>query len=312
MDTALHLDTAPSFDDIVKAWDDSRSGPKPQKQLAAIAVKVQLDGFDSIKKACNNMIADLEKQQADEVKTKSTCVSNMNTNDKDVYAANETLQDTQENIEDLETQISELTDAITQANDDVSNTQVAIKTAGLARQEENQAYQEEVNDQRAIQLILGKAIARMAQVYKASLVQTRQSPPLKTAPKKNANGSPVISMMESVVEDSKALESEAMNAETAAQQAYATFVNDASNSIDELKSAIKQKSGYLATARANKEAAEAQHFSVTNRLEDLSDYRYDLHQECDYVMKNFEKRQEARLQEIEAIKKALNYLAGMM
>merc|ERR1719201_934750 len=117
--------------------------------------------------------------------------------------------------------------------------------------------------------------------------------------------------MESVVEDSKALEREAMNAETAAQQAYATFVNDAGKSIDELKSAIQQKSGLLATARANKEAAEAQHGSVTNRLEDLSDYRYDLHQECDYVMKNFEKRQEARLQEIEAIKKAVGYFSGM-
>merc|ERR1740117_629659 len=121
MDTARHLQTAPSFDDIVKAWDDSRSGPKPQRQLAAIAMKVQLDGFDSIKKACDNMMADLKKQQADEVKTKATCDSNMNTNDKEVYAANETLKDTQDEIEDLETEIAELSDAIAAAKDDVSN-----------------------------------------------------------------------------------------------------------------------------------------------------------------------------------------------
>merc|ERR1719238_710553 len=118
-------------------------------------------------------------------------------------------------------------------------------------------------------------------------------------------------MMESVVEDSKALENTAMTAETDAQQAYATFVNDASKSIDELKNAIEQNSGLLATTKANKESAEAQEESVTNRLEDLSDYRYDLHQECDYVMKNFDKRQEARLQEIEAIQKAVAYLSGM-
>jgi len=317
METARHIDTAPSFDDIVRAWDDSRSGPKPQKQLAAIAMKVRLDGFDSIKKACDNMIADLKRQQADEVKTKSSCDSNMHTNDKDIYAANETLKDTQDDIEDLETQISELTDAIAEAQEDVSNTQISIKAQGLVRQEENKVFQEEVNDQRAIQLILGKAIDRMAQVYRASLLQTAQaanpaSSPVKFAPtKKNAGGSPVIAMMESVVEDSKALEAEAMTAETGAQQAYATFVNDASKSMDELKDAIEQKTGLLATAKANKESAESQAESVTNRLEDLSDYRYDLHQECDYVMKNFDKRQEARLQEIEAIQKAVGYLSGM-
>merc|ERR1719265_2364442 len=118
-------------------------------------------------------------------------------------------------------------------------------------------------------------------------------------------------MMESVVEDSKALVNEATTAENDAQQAYATFVSDASKSVDELKSAIEQKSGLLAVAKANKESADAQEESVTTRLEDLSDYRYDLHQECDYVTKNFDKRQEARLQEIEAIQKAVGYLSGM-
>merc|ERR1719506_3428501 len=117
------------------------------------------------------MIADLKKQQADEVKMRSACVSNMNMNDKDSYAANETLKDTQDNIENLETQISQLSDAIAQANEDVSNTEISIKAQGEVRQEENKVFQEQVSDQRAIQLILGKAIGRMAQVYKASFLQ---------------------------------------------------------------------------------------------------------------------------------------------
>eukprot|EP00971_Amphidinium_carterae_P118957 2356839-Amphidinium_carterae.1 len=43
---------------------------------------------------------------------------------------------------------------------------------------------------------------------------------------------------------------------------------------------------------------------LQGRLEDLAAVSEDLHTQCDYFLKNFDVRQKARLQEIEAIQSA--------
>jgi len=45
-------------------------------------------------------------------------------------------------------------------------------------------------------------------------------------------------------------------------------------------------------------------------LEQLSNYNGELHQSCDFIMKNFEIRQTARDEEIEALKQAKSILSG--
>merc|ERR1719235_519272 len=45
-------------------------------------------------------------------------------------------------------------------------------------------------------------------------------------------------------------------------------------------------------------------------LEQLSNYNAELHQSCDFVMKNFEIRQTARDEEVEALKQAKAILSG--
>lgn len=45
-------------------------------------------------------------------------------------------------------------------------------------------------------------------------------------------------------------------------------------------------------------------------LEQLSNYNAQLHQSCDFVMKNFDLRQTARDEEVEALKQAKAILSG--
>jgi len=47
-------------------------------------------------------------------------------------------------------------------------------------------------------------------------------------------------------------------------------------------------------------------------LESLAAYLGDLHQDCDYILKNFEIRQGGRSQEIEALQQAKQILSGAM
>merc|ERR1719238_1757676 len=100
-------------------------------------------------------------------------------------------------------------------------------------------------DQRATQAILKKALDRMAQVYakkagsSAALIQAqaealrRQMPPGSFAPlKKSSGGTGVIALLESVIDESKETETDALAAENDAQAAYETFVKNTNDAME--------------------------------------------------------------------------------
>merc|ERR1719424_659158 len=96
-------------------------------------------------------------------------------------------------------------------------------------------------------------------------------------------------MIQQIINDAKAMEAEAIRSEEDAQKAYEEFVN---------KSETKAKAeADLVEAKENKEATMLE-------LEQLSNYKAELHSSCDFVMKNFDVRQTARTEEIEALKQA--------
>merc|ERR1719424_2730395 len=147
--------------------------------------------------------------------------------------------------------MAELADAITAAKTEIAETEVAIKKASQVREGENADFQKTVADQRATQEILAKALGKLKEFYKkAFLIQrSKQEPPVKfNAYKSNAGASPVIGMIEQIIEDSKALEKEAVAGETEAQTGYETFVRDSNSLIAELTESVSSKTKAKATA----------------------------------------------------------------
>merc|ERR1719440_469956 len=64
-------------------------------ELSALATTVELDAFTRVKKAIDDMIVMLKKQQEDEVKHKDWC-------DKEIHDTNMTAMKTEDLIADLE------------------------------------------------------------------------------------------------------------------------------------------------------------------------------------------------------------------
>merc|ERR1719192_1987290 len=120
----------------------------------------------------------------------------------------------------------------------------------------------------------------------------------------------MMGLIEQIVEDSKKVVSDATAAEYQAQADYEKFVNDSNAIIKGLGESISAKK--KSTAQAKEESAEATGDleAATGELESLKAYEADLHGECDWVLKNFDIRQKARLQEIEAIQAAKAILSG--
>merc|ERR1719316_2213359 len=117
-------------------------------------------------------------------------------------------------------------------------------------------------------------------------------------------------MIEQIIEESVVVEQEAMAAEAEAQKGYETFVKDSNDLIAKLTNDITEKTKAHATADEELIQATNDHAATVEELESLAAYKAELHDQCDFVLKNFDIRQKARLQEIEAIQEAKAILSG--
>merc|ERR1719174_1222406 len=244
-------------------------------------------------------------------------VEEFNTNELQTEKKEREKQDLTAKIEDLELTIKTLTEEIDKLKAEIAEMQVQMKRAGEDREKENKEFQTTVADQRATQKLLKAALTVLQDFYgkKAALLQQHKQEPAGPPPppgfeayKKNAAAGGVMRMIQQIINDAKAMEAETIRSEEDAQKAYEDFVKDTNGSIEAKSKDIVNKSetkaeADLVEAKENKEA-------VMLELEQLANYKAELHSSCDFVMKNFEIRQTARDEEIEALKQAKAILSG--
>jgi chromosome segregation ATPase len=268
-----------------------------------------------VKEAMDKMTAELQKEQEEEVKFKAYCTKELNLNEKETYETTEKKEDLEALIEKLTKLIKKLSEEIAAAQAQIAETEEGIKKASQVREGENAEFQTVVADQRATQDILTKALLRLKDFYRkakgGAFAQTAQTPPVKfNSYKKNAGASPVIGMIEQIIEDSKKLEAEAVAGETEAQAGYETFVKDSNELIAKLSDSVSEKTEATAKAKEDMEQAKSDLDTTMGELESLAMTEADLHAECDWLLRNFELRQKARINEMEAIQQAKAILSG--
>merc|ERR1719219_395064 len=222
-------------------------------------------------------------------------------------------------IEDLEMTIKSLAEAIEKLKGESAEMQVQMKRAGEDREKENKEFQTTVADQRETQKLLKAALNVLQDFYgkKAAFMQQQHQEPAGPPPppgfeayKKNAASGGVMDMIQQIIKDAKAMEAEAIRSEEDAQKAYEDFVKETNASIEAKSKEIVNKSDEKAKAEGELVETKESKEAVMLELEQLSNYNAELHQSCDFVMKNFDVRQTARDEEVEALKQAKAILSG--
>eukprot|EP00929_Paragymnodinium_shiwhaense_P055817 TRINITY_DN2793_c0_g3_i1.p1 TRINITY_DN2793_c0_g3~~TRINITY_DN2793_c0_g3_i1.p1 ORF type:complete len:796 (+),score=350.66 TRINITY_DN2793_c0_g3_i1:78-2465(+) len=336
-------------DDLLAAWHHRSSSSASslaagaRSQLSTLAVSVQLDGFEKVKTMIDELVAELKVQQEEEVKFKAYCTKELDENEKATFNKNEEKKDLEATIAQLEALMEKLTAEIKAATENIAATKLDVKKASQSREDENAEFQTVVADQRATQDILAKALQRLKDFYAKKLTGDgpadnklnalgrevsnyapganvllqrgatvhKQTPPVHfTDYKTNSGSSQVMSLIDMIVGDSKKLEKEAIDGEYQAQADYEKFVKDSNALVKSLNEEITAKSKAHAQAKIDQGSAQSSHDLAVGELESLSQYETDLHNECDFVLKNFDIRQKARMQEMEAMQQAKAILSG--
>mmetsp|Transcript_157945 Transcript_157945/g.274206 ORF Transcript_157945/g.274206 Transcript_157945/m.274206 type:complete len:700 (+) Transcript_157945:62-2161(+) len=290
-------------------------------QLASLAVSVRLDVFTQVKKAIDDMIAQLLVEKADEIKHKDFCVGELNQNQLDTEKYSRDKEDLVAKLADLELTIKTLGEDITNLNSQIGELQVQLKRAGEDREKQNKEFQDTIADQRATQKLLAQALTILKGFYDTkatSLLQRQQKqepagpppPPGFQAYEKNAASGGVLSLIQQIISDAKAMEAEAIHDEDAAQKAYEDYVKDTNASIDSKSKEIVHKSKAKAKAEGDQVEAMDSKEAVELQLTQLANSNADTRKSCDFVLNNFDIRQTARDEEIEALKQAKAILSG--
>mmetsp|Transcript_126488 Transcript_126488/g.252729 ORF Transcript_126488/g.252729 Transcript_126488/m.252729 type:complete len:749 (+) Transcript_126488:49-2295(+) len=287
-------------------------------QLSLLATSVELDAFTKVKKAIDGMVAMLKKQQEDEVKKVGYCKKTLQANEMDIEKTTDEKADLESEASKLSEDLKAIVDGLAEAKAQIAKLHVDLQSASEDRMSTNIAFQKTMADQTLTVKVLQVALARMAKYYddesllqKHALAAARQTPPvpqMEYTKSKAAGG--VMQLLEKLIQDAKEIIEDSKAGEMEAQAAYEQTVADTNDSVDALQDKVATKSKQKAhTSKALLETEESI-ADTANEIEELQKYNADLHVECDYVLKNFDVRQKARAEEIEALQQATQILSG--
>jgi len=288
-------------------------------RLSTLAASARLDAFTKVKKSIQDMVDKLIKEKEDEIKHKDFCVEELNNNEREIDMKDRDKADLQAKIEDLTMTVDQLSKAIEGLKLEIAEMQVQMKRAGEDREKANKNFQMEIADQRATQKLLTAALGILKGFYeKAALVQKKavasvhqgQAPPQFKPMEKNAAGGGVMAMMSNIINDAKAMEAEAIRGEEQAQKSYEEFVMETNASIEEKAKDLVNKGEEKGKAEQALVEQKTELEAVMGELEALYNENADLHKSCDFILKNFETRQTAREEEVEALKQSIAMFSG--
>jgi len=297
----------------------SIAGKVDNPRLATLAVRVRLDAFTRVKASIDSMVSELVKEKQDEIKQKDFCVDEFNKNELSTEKKTRDRNDATSTIEDLVASIAALTNSINVLKGEIADMQKQLKRAGEDREKENKEFQMTVADQRATQKLLTAALNILKGFYAkkaaSALVQAGKSagpapPPGFDSYSNNAASGGVMGLIGQIINDAKAMEAEVIRSESDAQKAYESNVKSTNASIAAKNANIVNKSEDKAKKDGERVTAKGSKASIMLELEQLGNTKAELHASCDFVVKNFDVRQTARDEEIEALKQAKAILSG--
>merc|ERR1719316_2548089 len=310
-ESKARLQAAQRLDALAKTSHDPR--------LSAIAVRARIDAFGKVKESLQAMIDKLLQEKEDEIKQKDFCVDSLNTNSRNTENEDRNKADAAAKAEAHGEAMAKLKKEIEQLKAEIADMHVEIKKAGEDREKQNAEYQTTVADQRATQKLLTAALGVLKSFYEKTALMQRSrggqpaGPPPPPGFKKyenNASSGGVMNMIQSIIDDAKAMEADAIKAEEESMTAYETFITDTNASIEDKQKEIVTKTEIHAREEQDKVMEEGNRDAAQTAWDQLRSENLDLHASCDYLLKNFDVRLERRDEEVQALKEGLATFSG--
>jgi len=316
----------------------------PQIDFIAMAIQGKKVGFDKVLKMIDDMVATLKTEQQEDGRKQEYCGKELDSADDKKKSQENSISDTEKAIAKAEDELSTTKDDIKALGAGIAALDKSVAEATAQRQSEHEDFSEVMTTDTQAKELLNFAKNRLQKFYNPKLYkknektaeegaavfaqifshnnhkqenkQHKDAPP--PAPetfsgaygKKSEETTGVLQMIDLLIKDVDKDMTEAETMEENAQKDYEQGMSDAA-----AKRASDSKD--LTQKQAAKAALETELQSGTDSLtateKDLSatvQFISALHAECDWLLKYFDVRKEARSSEIDSLGKAKAVLAG--
>jgi len=305
-----------------------RVSHNPDLDFIAMAIEGKKVGFTKVLKMIDDMVVNLKNEQVQDDTKKGYCAKQFDESDDKKKVLEQTVSDEETAISEATDKLSTLKDEIKALQKGMKNLDKSVAESSEQRKEEHAEFSELMASDSAAKEILKFAINRLNKFYNprlakgASFVQIEQhNNHKKDAPgpapatygemkPKTEENNGVISMINLLIKDLDKEMTEAETNEEDSQKDYEQSMRDATEKRSSDSKAMTEK----ASAKAKLETALEEHkegkASAGKELMATMQYIGNLHSDCDWLMKYFDVRQEARASEIDALGKAKAVLSG--
>jgi len=298
----------------------------PRLDLIEMAMHGNKNGFGKIIKMIDNLVTELKAEQANDADKKSYCEAEFDKAEDKKKELDLDISDLEKAIEDGKESITALASEIAALTDGIKALDKSVAEATEERKAEHDDYVDNLAQNNAAKDILAFAKNRLNKFYnpkmyvapparEVELVQTHGAPPpppeANLAYKKSgekSNG--VLSMIDSLVADIDKENQAAEVDEKDAQHDYETFMEDSAEKRALDSKAITDKEGAKAETESEVQTNTEDKKSKTIEAMETAKYLGGLHEECDWLLANFDARKAARSGEIDALGKAKAVLSG--
>merc|ERR1712193_589096 len=189
---------------------------------------------------------------------------------------------------------------------------------------ENEEYKELMASNAAAKDLLGMAKNRMNKFYNPSLYQPalsqlhqqdEEAPPpppeaVKAYSKKSGDSNGVIAMMDGLMAELDKEMTTAKVDEKNAQEDYELFMSDSAEKRADDTKALTDKTAAKADMEGALVKAKKDKAAKFKELMATAEVLSDVHGDCDWLLQNFDLREDARANEMDSLKKAHAILSG--
>merc|ERR1712129_694504 len=289
---------------------------QPQLDLIALALNGKTQGFDKVIGMIDDMVGNLKKEQADDEAKKEYCDKEFDRSEDKKKELDLKVSDSATAIEELEGSIAALAEEIAALVAGIKALDTAVAEATEIRKSENADYKELKQSDTAVKEILGMAKNRLNKFYNPKLYKpppveeptfvqisshasgqvTPPPPPETFGPytKKSEGNNGVIAMIDLLIKDLDKELQEAAVEEADSQKEYEEMMAESATKRADDSKAISDKTALKASEEEALMTEQDTKAATEKELMQTLEYIHALHGECDWLLKYFDARSEAR------------------
>merc|ERR1719198_388961 len=319
---------------VQQEWHKKRNA---RLGLIALALTGKKVSMDKVVKMIDDMVALLKQEQVDDDNKKEYCEVTIDHIEDSKKELEHDVSDLSKAIEDMAATIATLAEEIEALKAGIVALDKSVAEATEQRKEENEDYTGLMASNTAALELLEMAKNRLNKFYNPKLYKpppTTPAPnadwahlefgqqdakPVVMAPppetwgayeKKGEDSNSVIGMIDDLKKELELEMTEATAEEKNSQAEYEEMMAESADKRTTDTKAIASKTGERAELEGDLVQAKADKGDKLKELMATEKFLGDLHLECDWLLKNFDLRKEARSSEIDALGKAKAVLNG--